>query len=84
VLFPGMVVLSIIAMGWGLFQINGARAGNEWLRKHQGSLAFLGLMIGLGLILIVMGGWIASLLVLVVILLLIIILSSSLVIDKSR
>lgn len=84
VLFPGMVALSVICMGGGMLQIYRSRAGNEWLRKHQGSLAFLALMIGLGLILIVMGGWIASLLVLVVILLLIIILSSSLVIDKSR
>ena len=84
VLFPGMAALSIIGMGWGLFQINRSRAGNEWMRKHQGSLSLLALLTGLGLVLIVMGGWIASLLAVVVILLLIIILSSSLVIDKSR
>lgn len=84
VLFPVLVTLSLIGLGWGLLQINRSQPANTWLSKHRGSLTFLALMIGLGLLLIVVSGWIFSLLALVVILLLIVILSSSLAIDRSR
>ena len=81
---PVLVVLSLISIGWGLHIINRFNTSNERLRKHLGSMAFLALMIGIGLVLSFMGGWISSLLVLVVTLLLIIILLSSVFVDKSR
>jgi len=79
---PVMMTLSLISMGWGLYRINGLRTANERLRKHMGSMTFLAILIGLGIALSFIGGWIFSLLVLVVSLLLIIILLGSLLMDK--
>ena len=82
VIVPVLMALSLISMGWGLYRIYGLRTSNERLRKHMGSMTFLAILIGLGLVLSFLGGWISSLLVLVVSLLLIIILLGSLLMDK--
>jgi hypothetical protein len=82
VIVPVLMALSLISMGWGLYRINRLRTANERLRKHMGSMTFLAILIGLGLALNFLGGWISSLLVLVVSLLLIIILLGSLLMDK--
>ena len=82
VIVPVLMALSLISMGWGLYRINRLRTANERLRKHMGSMTFLAILIGLGLVLSLLGGWISSLLVLIVSLLLIIILLGSLLMDK--
>jgi hypothetical protein len=81
-LMPVLMGLSLIGLVWGMHNINRFNTSNARLRKHMSLLTFLSIMIGLGLALSLVGGWIASLLVLVVSLLLIIILLSSLFMDK--
>ena len=71
---PVLVVLSLISLGWSLHRINRLSAYNERQKKHLGSMVFLAITIGLGLVLSFIGGWILSVLVLVLSLLLIIIL----------
>src|SRR5215216_1609188 len=83
-ILPVLVTLSLLSMGWALYRINRFSIANQQLRKHIGSMAFLAVMITLGLVLSFIGGWISSVLVLVVTLLLILILLGSLVADKSR
>jgi hypothetical protein len=82
ILMPVLMALSLLCLFWGMHTINRFHASNARLRKHKSLLTFLSLLIGLGLALNLVGGWIASLLVLVLSLLLIIILLSSLFMDK--
>lgn len=81
---PVLLVLSLISMVGGLYNINRFSAYNERLRKYISSLTFLALMIGLGLALSFIGGWILSLLAFVVTLLLVIIQLASLSVEKPR
>jgi hypothetical protein len=83
-IIPVLVTISLLSMGWGLYRINRFSASNEWLRKRRGSMAFLAIMIALGLALSFIGGWLSAVLVLVVTLLLIIILFGSWFADKPR
>jgi hypothetical protein len=57
-------------------------ADHERLRTYLGSMMFLAILIGLGLVLSFIGGWMASLIVVVASLLLILILLSSWFIEK--
>lgn len=84
VIVPVLVALSLMNLGWGLYTIHRHTGPNERLRKYIGSMMFLALMVGLGLTLSFVGGWISSVLVVVVTLLLIIILMGSLLVDKPR
>jgi hypothetical protein len=84
VILPVLIVLSLAGMGWGLYTMNALRLSHEWLRKRIGSLAFLALMVLLGLVLSFMGGWVLPLLVLVVALLVMIILLGTLLTGKPR
>lgn len=84
IILPILVALSLISMGLGLHRINEWHASNEWLRKHRGLMAFLAILVVLGLIFSFIGGWIPSLLVLVVAVFTIIILMSSLLVGRSR
>jgi hypothetical protein len=81
---PVLVALSLIGMGWGLQNMNKQSGPNERLKKHISSMTFLAIMIGLGLILSFIGGWISSVLVVVVTLLLIIILVGSFFVEKPK
>lgn len=74
---PVLVGLSLISMVWGLHSINRFSTADASMKKHRSAMAFLAIMIGLGLVFIFIGGWIPSLLVLVVSLLLVIILLNS-------
>lgn len=84
VIVPVLMALSLISMGWGLYSLRRFSLSQERFGKRMGSMMFLTILISLGLILSVRGGWIPSLLVLVVTLLLIIVLLSSLLSDKAR
>jgi hypothetical protein len=83
IIVPVLMALSFLSMGWGLYRINRLSISNEQMRKYRGSMTFLAIMIGLGLLLSFSAGWISTMLVLIVALLLIIILLSSLFVDKS-
>ena len=74
---PVLIVLSLISMGWSLHHLNRLSISNKRRKKHLGSMIFLAMTIGLGLVLSFIGGWILSVLVLVVSMLLIIILLGS-------
>ena len=82
-ILPMLVALSLISIGWGLYQIDRRRASNAWLKKHRGPMIFLAIIVIVGLIISFMGGWIPSLLVLAVALFIIIILLGSLLAGKS-
>ena len=79
---PVLVGLSLISMVWGLHSINRFSTADASMKKHRSAMAFLAIMIGLGLVFIFIGGWIPSLLVLIVSLLLVIILLNSAFVDK--
>jgi hypothetical protein len=83
-LVPMLVMVSLVSMGWSLYRINQFRTSNDLLSKYMGSMIFLSILIGLGLVLSFRGGWILSLLVFVVSLLLILILLGSLLGGKSK
>ena len=84
VIVPVLMTLSLIAMGWGLHRLNSFHASDEQVKRSRSSMIFLALLVSLGLLLSLLGGWISSLLVLVVSLLLLIILLGSLLSDRSR
>jgi hypothetical protein len=80
---PVLMALSLISMGWGLYRLSRFSPSHEHPVKHTGSLMFLAILIGLGLLLSFIGGWIFSLMLLVIMLLLIIVRVSSLLVDKA-
>ena len=83
-IMPVLIVLSLIGIGGGMYLVNRYRASSAWLAKHMGSLAFLTVVVILGLILSFVGGWVLSMIVLVIGLLMITILLSSLLLGRSR
>jgi hypothetical protein len=84
VILPFLIALSLAGLGWGLYQMNRLRVSYAWLRQRRGSLAFLALMVLLGLTLSFVGGWVLPLLLLVVTFLAIIILLGTLLTGKTR
>jgi hypothetical protein len=78
VLLPILIALSLLSMGWGLYQIGRLRAFNHWLRRHRGPLVFLAVIVVIGLVFSFLGGWIPSLLVLVLAVFMILILLGTL------
>jgi hypothetical protein len=81
---PVLVVLSFVSLGWSLYCIHRSSILHEQLRKQLSSMTFLAILISLGLVLSLIGGWILSVLVLVASLLLVIIVLGSLATDRSR
>lgn len=81
-ILPVLVTLSLLSMGMGLYWIKRFSISNKRPRKYLGSMAFLALMITLGLVLSYIGGWISTVLVLVVTVLLILILLGSFLAEK--
>jgi hypothetical protein len=77
VILPLLVALSLLGMGWGVYGMNKSVASNEWAEKQVRPLAFLAIVIALGLVVSFMGSWMPSVLLLAVALLMIIILLGS-------
>jgi len=71
-------------MGWGLYGMSKVGASNEWLESHVRPMAFLAVMVVLGIVVSFMGGWVQSILLLAVALLMIIILLGSLLMYERR
>lgn len=84
VILPILVALSLLGMGWGLYGMNKAGASNEWVEKHVRPMAFLAIIVILGLVVSFMGGWVPSVLLLAVVLLMIVILLGSLFMSERR
>jgi hypothetical protein len=84
VILPVLLMLSLLGMAWGLHRINRFRALNKWATKYFGSMAFLALMIVLGLVIGFIGSWVPAVLVLVVALLISVILLSSLFLSDQK
>ena len=78
------LVVSLAGLGWGLYQVNRSPGLKEWRRKHMGLMAFLAVIVVLGLVLSFIGGWLSTLIVLVVALLTALILLSSVLVSRSR
>lgn len=79
VILPILVALSLLGMGWGLYEMNRSVASNDWVEKYIRPLAFLAIMVVLGLVVSFLGGWVPSILILAVVLLMIVILLGSLI-----
>ena len=79
VILPILVALRLLGMGWGLYEMNRSVASNDWVEKYIRPLAFLAIMVVLGLVVSFLGGWVPSILILAVVLLMIVILLGSLI-----
>lgn len=85
VLLPLFVAISLLGMGWGLYGMNRFNAGNSWITKNLNAMAFVAIMLLLGLVISFMGGWLPSILVLaVVVLMLFFLLGSFLMSERKR
>ena len=84
VILPILVVLGLLAMGWSLYVMRKAGTSNDWVEKHVRPMAFLAVIVVLGIVVSFMGGWVQSILLLAVALLMIIILLGSLLMSERR
>jgi len=77
-----LLVLSLLGMGWGLYEMNKVNNATEWVTRHVRPMAFLALLIVLGFVVSFFGGWVPSILILAVTLLMIVILLGSLFLSE--
>lgn len=70
-ILPVLIGLSLLGLGWGLYGIRKRVHPKGWLAKNNRSLSFLAALVGLGLVVSLMGGWLAGVIVLVLVLLVI-------------
>lgn len=84
VLLPLLVAASLLGMGWGLYGMNRFNAGNAWIEKNLRAMAFLGIMLVLGLVISFMGWWIQSILVLAVVVLMLFFLLGSFLMSERK
>lgn len=73
-IFALLVLLTFGGLGWGLYAMRQASASNAWIEKHNRPMTFLAVVIGLGVAVSAMGGWVPSILLLAVAVLMIVIL----------
>lgn len=79
-----LVLIGLLGMGWGLYNLHRLRFTHDWVKKYSGSLAFLALVVLLGLVVSFMGNWLLSLPILMVAVLVVIILLNSLLVSERR
>ena len=84
VVLPILVLLSLLGMGSGLYEMNRQMASNFWVEKHVRPMTFLVIVVILGIVVSFMGGWIPSILLLAVALLMIFILAGSFIMSERR
>ena len=84
VILPILVVLSILGMGWGLYEINKAGELNDWPERNFRALAFMAAMVVLGFGVSFWGGWVPAVLLVAAVVLLIITLLVSLLMSERR
>jgi hypothetical protein len=84
VMLPLFVAISLLGMGWGLYGMNRFNAGNAWIEKNLRAMAFVAIMLALGLVISFIGGWIPSILVLAVVVLMLIYLLGSFLLSGRR
>ncbi len=70
-ILPVLIGMSLIGSGWGLYGIRKWGHPRGWLAKNNRSLAFLAVLVGLGLVVSLLGGWLPGVIVLVLVLLVI-------------
>lgn len=83
-IFAFLVLSTFGGLGWGLYAMRQTGAANAWTEKHSRPMTFLAAVIGLGVVVSVMGGWMPSILLLAVAVLTIVILLSSFVMGEQR
>ena len=71
VILPVLIGLSLLGLGWGLCGIRKRAHPKGWLAKNNRSLTFLVVLVGLGLVVSLMGGWLPGVMILVLVLLVI-------------
>jgi hypothetical protein len=71
VILPVLIGLSLLGLGWGLYGVRKWGHPKGWLSKNNRSLTFLAVLVGLGLVVSLMGGWLAGIIILVLVLLVI-------------
>jgi len=79
-----LLVLSLLGMGWGLYEMNKVNDATKWVTGHVRPMAFLSFMIVLGFVASFLGGWVPSILILAIIVLMIVILLGSLFLSERR
>jgi hypothetical protein len=70
-ILPVLIGLSLLGLGWGLYGIQKWVHPKGWLAKNNRSLTFLAVLVGLGLVVSLMGGWLPGVMILVLVLLVI-------------
>ena len=71
VILPVLIVLSLLGLSLGLYGIRKWGHPKKWLVKNNRSLIFLAVLVGLGLVVSLMSGWLLGVIVLVLVLLVI-------------
>jgi len=84
VILPALVVLSLLGMGWGVFELNKAATSSVWLEKNVRPMMFLAGVVTLGIFVGFWGGWVPSVLLLAVALLMLFILLGSFLLSERR
>ncbi len=84
VIFPALIAIGLLGMGWGLFRMYKTRGANEWVDKNVPALTFIAVVLAIGFVSSLMGAWIQSILVLAVIALMLFILLSSFMLSERR
>jgi hypothetical protein len=70
-ILPVLLGLSFLGLGWGLYGIRKWGHPKGWLARNNRSLTFLAVLVGLGLVVSLMGGWLPGVIILVLVLLVI-------------
>jgi len=84
IFLPILVMISLLGMGWGIYDMNRLGVSNGWLEKNFRPMAFLAIIVALGFIVSFMVGWIPSILLLAVALLMVFILLGSFFMNERR
>ena len=84
VILPVLVVLSLLGMGWGLYELNKAATSSVWLEKNVRPMIFLAGVVTLGIFVSFWSGWVPSALLLAVALLMIFILLGTFMMSERR
>ena len=70
-ILPVLLGMSLLGLGWGLYGIRKWGGTKGWLAKNNRSLTYLAVLVGLGLVVSLMGGWLPGVMILVLVLLVI-------------
>ncbi|MFZ5882990.1 MAG: hypothetical protein ACOYYI_04350 [Chloroflexota bacterium] len=83
-IFAFLVLLTLGGLGWGMYGMRRADAADVWTERYNRPMMFLAVVVGMGVAVSAMGGWMPSILLLAVAVLTIVILLGAFVMRERR